>query len=68
MRYLQGDRRQRYAKFMLDAGADPDMPKAAGQTPVMLAEKYPEVKQVLRKARNNPRPAAPTSSRGGQRR
>jgi ankyrin repeat protein len=37
--------------LLLAAGANPALPNAAGQTPAMLAEPYPEVKPLLQKSR-----------------
>ncbi len=68
MRYIQRDLRLRYARLMLEAGADPNLANATGQTPIMLAEKYPEVKSLLLEAQNKPRPATPAGNRNNSQR
>ena len=46
-----GASRLEIVRLLLEAGANPGLPNAAGQTPAMLAEPYPEVKQLLQKSR-----------------
>ncbi len=65
---LHADERLSYARLMLEAGADPNLANAAGQTPIMMAEKYPEVKQLLLNAQNKPRPAVPAGNRNNSQR
>ncbi len=55
-------------KLLLAAGADPSLPDHSGRTPLTLAEKYPEVKQLLLEAQNKPRLATPTGNRNNSQR